>query len=118
MAPRVSKNLIQEFLKILSPKGLLAFQLPDAPATVQRRTLRQLSKSLTPKTLLTAYRKLRYGGLKPIMQMYGVKKNQIVNLIEASGADIANIKQKPIGQEGLAPYPYFLRKPAPIHSQS
>ncbi len=118
MAPRYSQNYIQEFLRILSPKGLLVFQLPDAPATVQRRTLRQLSKSLTPKTLLTAYRKLRYGGLKPIMQMYGVRKNQIVNLIEVSGADIVNIRQEPMGQEGWVSYLYFVRKSASINSES
>ncbi len=118
MAPRYSQNYIQEFLRILSPKGLLVFQLPDAPATLQRRTLRQLVKSRTPNTLLTAYRKLRYDGLKPVMQMYGVNKNQIVNLIEVSGADIVNIRQEPMGVEGWVSYLYFVRKSASINSES
>ena len=110
MAPRYAQNYIQEFLRILSPKGLLVFQLPDAPATVQERTLRQLIKSVTPNALLTAYRKLRYGGLKPVMQMYGVNKRQIVNLLEVSGADIVNIRQEPMGVEGWVSYLYFVRK--------
>jgi SAM-dependent methyltransferase len=110
MAPRYSQQYIQEFLRILSPGGLLVFQLPDGPATVEEKTPGQLIKSLIPNPLISAYRKLRYGGLKPVMQMYGVNKNQIVSLLRVHAGNIVNIKQESMGQEGWVSYLYFVRK--------
>lgn len=110
MAPRYSQNYIQEFLRILSPEGLLVFQLPDAPASAHKRTLRQVIKSLTPDALLSMYRKLRHGDFKPVMQMYGVDKNQLVNLLDVCGADIINIKQEPMAEAGWVSYLYFVKK--------
>jgi SAM-dependent methyltransferase len=115
MAPRYSQKYIQEFLRILSPEGLLVFQLPDAPATIHKKTLRQSIKSLTPNALLMAYRKLRYGGVKPVMRMYGVNKDRIINLIEACGAGIINLKQEPMAEEGWVSYLYFVRKRISSH---
>ena len=85
MAPVYSQKYIQEFLRILSPEGLLVFQLPDAPATIHQKTLRQAIKSLTPNALLMAYRKLRYGGIKPVMRMYGINKDRMINCSKLVG---------------------------------
>ena len=110
MTPRYSQSYIQEFVRILSPEGLLVFQLPDAPATVESKSLRRSIKSLTPNALLRAYRMLRYGGLKPVMQMYGVNKDQIVNLLESCGAQLVSLKQGPMSEAGWVSYLYFVRK--------
>jgi ubiquinone/menaquinone biosynthesis C-methylase UbiE len=116
MAPKYSQGYIQEFVRILSPEGMLVFQLPDAPATVESKSLRHSIKSLTPNPLLKAYRKLRYGGLKPVMQMYGVNKDRIVSLLESCGAQLVSLKQGPMSEEGWVSYLYVARKSSSSNS--
>lgn len=110
MAPRYSQGYIQEFLRILSPDGLLVFQLPAAPPVQHRRDYRRAIKSLVPNWLLDSYRNLRYGGLKPVMQMYGVERDVIVKMLEEDNAVILHVEQEPTLQEGWVSNLYFVTK--------
>jgi ubiquinone/menaquinone biosynthesis C-methylase UbiE len=58
MAPEFALGYIAEFVRVLKIGGLLVFQIPEKP---QHSGLRGFLKRLTPKPLLGAYRKLRYG---------------------------------------------------------
>lgn len=109
MAPRYSKRYIKEFLRILAPGGLLAFQLPTAPLVAHQGDFRRPLKSLVPKRLLTHYRKLRYGGLKPVMQMHGVEKSVVMELLEKNEAVVLDVKQHPM-EEGWVSNSYIVRK--------
>jgi ubiquinone/menaquinone biosynthesis C-methylase UbiE len=110
MAPRYSQAYIQEFIRILSPEGLMVFQLPTSTSVHHKIGFRQLVKSLLPNKLLVAYRKMRYGGLKPVMQMYGIDKDVIVKMLEEENGTILHIKQEPTTQEGWLSNLYFVTK--------
>jgi hypothetical protein len=117
MEPQYSRKYIEEFIRILSPSGLLVFQLPTAPPWISRKTPRQSIKSALPIGLLNIYRKLRYGGIKPVMQMYGIDKVEVVKLLNEQGAGIAHTKQEPMAEEGWSSYLYFVRKTPPQSQQ-
>ena len=109
MAPRYSQEYIREFLRILSPAGLLAFQLPAAPLQSHKRDFRRPIKSLVPGSLLNHYRKLRYGGLLPVMQMHGVDREVVAKLLEDNQGVVLDIKQEPM-EKGWVSNSYVVRK--------
>jgi ubiquinone/menaquinone biosynthesis C-methylase UbiE len=116
VAPTYTLRYIREFLRILSPNGLLVFQLPESHVPVRGRSLRQRMKRALPKVLLAMYRKVRYGGLKPVMQMYGIKKEIVLTLIEENGGDIVQVEREPMGEANWSSYLYFVRKTSPAIS--
>lgn len=110
IAPEFSQRYIREFIRLLAPGGLLVFQLPEAPAMTPRRSLRTGIKSLIPRALISQYRNLRYGDLKPVMQMYGVSKTRIVGLLAECEAEVLHIERQSMAAEGWVSYVYFVRR--------
>lgn len=110
MEPRYSKKYIKEFLRILVPGGLLIFQLPIGKANEQtfKNRLKKCIIAITPKALLDALYKLRYGELR--MDVYGVKKEEIVKLVEENGAKVIDItKDEATGSHWIS-YRYCVTK--------
>lgn len=91
MEPRYSQKYIKEFIRVLAPQGLLIFQLPSKPIHLTER-LRLQIKHILPTALLDLYRKKKYIE-QPIMEMYGMKREKVVKLLEDNGAKIFNIIQ-------------------------
>jgi ubiquinone/menaquinone biosynthesis C-methylase UbiE len=101
MKPEYSKNYLKEFLRILSPNGLLIFQIPSEQTKYYKT--RQKLALLVPAFLLEGYRRLRYGKQEPIeakMEMYGVKREEVRALISDNGGKILDIKR----DESLEPF--------------
>lgn len=96
MEPRYSKNYIKGFLRILAPHGVLIFQLPSKPIIINETgaiNLKGLILRLVPRSLLYATRrKLKYGN-QPRMEIYSIKRREVVEFLERSGAQIIDIKQ-------------------------
>jgi ubiquinone/menaquinone biosynthesis C-methylase UbiE len=88
MEPRYFKNYIREFLRVLSPSGLLMFQLPSEPA----RTIKGIAIRFVPQTLLNVYRRVRYSG-RPIIEMYGMKREDVVEFLQHNGARVVEMKE-------------------------
>lgn len=83
MAPEFALKYIAEFVRVLSPGGLLVFQIPER---AQYAALRKALKALTPKPLLALYRKLRYGQVPAHeIEMNGVAPAKVAAMIEAAG---------------------------------
>lgn len=88
MEPRYFKNYIREFLRVLNPNGLLIFQLPSEPA----RTIEGIAIRFVPQVLLNVYRRGRYSG-RPIIEMHGMKREDVVEFLEHNGARLVDVKE-------------------------
>jgi 2-polyprenyl-3-methyl-5-hydroxy-6-metoxy-1,4-benzoquinol methylase len=102
MEPRYSKNYIREFLRTLAPSGLLVFQQPGPlPEGFQSRPvsnrggLKRRVASLAPALLVDIYRSLRRMGkpemCEPRMEMHGIEREEIVDLVEHQGGVIVDV---------------------------
>jgi len=112
MPPRYSKNYIKELIRVSSPSGLLIFQLPGAAQTVSELevTISKKIRIMIPGALLKVYHRVRYGGSKPVMQMYAVRETEVAALINRCGAELLDIVQEPMGEEGWMSLRYCVRK--------
>jgi SAM-dependent methyltransferase len=87
--PQYSKNYIKEFVRIVRSGGLIIFQLPGE----RRVTLRsRFIERLIPR-LWERYSDARLEGIR----MYPVKKEDIVRLLEESGAILLDIERRTDG---------------------
>lgn len=109
--PEYSKNYIKEFLRILAPNGLLIFQIPSEQ-TKYYKTRQQLAV-LVPAFLLEGYRRLRYGKPEPLaskMEMYGVKREEVMELISDIGGKIVAIQPDESLEPFWTSFHYFITK--------
>jgi ubiquinone/menaquinone biosynthesis C-methylase UbiE len=93
--PRHTKRYVIEFLRILSPQGLLVFQLPDDQ--IDRKAYKRLIKNFIPKFVFEMKRRLRYRlrsflDGQPQMEMYGIKLADVIALIEEHGGKILDVE--------------------------
>lgn len=104
MEPQYSKNYIREFLRILAPHGLAVFQLPSELLPIPHeenprrgKRLKEFIKPLVPNILLKLQydikAKVRQRLNRPIMEMYGIAREEVVSFLEENGGRIANIAQ-------------------------
>jgi SAM-dependent methyltransferase len=93
MAPTYALNYIAEFVRVLSPQGLLVFQVPPGP---QYGRIRLGLKALTPKPLLRLYRRWRYGagaeGAAEI-EMNGVSPRRVAEVLDRAGGELKHAGQ-------------------------
>ncbi len=87
MPPRYSRGYIVEFLRVLTPGGVLVFQIPS---TAKRRR-QNLVQRLRPTRLFRLYQRLRYGD-RPVMDMYGIPRPQVMRLLKAHGGQIVDVQ--------------------------
>lgn len=91
--PKYTKKYLLEFIRILAPGGILIFQLPSDKVHIQRiAVIKELIKNILPSILLNLYRKLKKGK-GTIIEMYGIKKEEIVTFLEEHGVMIIDISQ-------------------------
>lgn len=88
MEPEYSKKYIEEFLRILRPGGVLIFQIPSSP---DYRKVRKLLRLIAPETVYGIYVKARYRN-KPRWDACGVKRDEVIGILERNGARIIAIK--------------------------
>jgi len=105
MKPKYAKNYINEFLRILSSNGLLIFQIPSEPA----RTIKGLIIRYIPSILYDIILKIKYIN-RPKMDMYWIKKEDIIKFLNQNGAEILSIKKNQRAGKHFISYQYFVRK--------
>lgn len=123
ISPQISKGYIRDFLRILTPGGILIFQLPNErnrypikganPLEVKyqgskcmSQRMRKVIKSLLPEPVLTLYRNVRDRDREPIMEMYGMKQEEVVELLKEDGAQIVDIVQDEAAGPDWVSYQY------------
>jgi SAM-dependent methyltransferase len=87
MPPRFARSYLREFLRVLKPAGVLVFQLPDRP----RQWRRRLIQPLRPTRLFRLYQRLRHGD-RPVMDMFGIPRPQVVAWLTAHGGRVAAVQ--------------------------
>lgn len=100
MQPAYCKAYLKEFLRVLSPSGLLIFYMPSEvlkqwspppppqhPPRSLRPRMKQLIKGVLPKQVLNAYIKYRYES-RPVMETYCIKRAEIIAYLRENGGDV------------------------------
>jgi len=91
------RSYLVEFMRVLRPGGLLVFQLPERYRNWRTAIGRGLYWLVTRRLLRRP----------DVMDMYGIRREQVVALLEAHGARLAVIEEDPIaGREWLS-WRYF-----------
>lgn len=102
MKPKYSKAYIREFLRIMKPNGLLVFQQPSREKPIKTNIgvvekIKEQLKNVLPSTLIDLYRNKVLTAKKdgPVMEMYEIKRKEIVALLEENGATVIDILEDP-----------------------
>jgi ubiquinone/menaquinone biosynthesis C-methylase UbiE len=98
MTPKYSKAYIKEFIRILKPDGLLVFQQPSREKAIiancgLREKIKNKLKNVLPSTPIDLYRNKMLTAKEdgPVMEMYEIKRKEIVTLVEENGATVIDI---------------------------
>ncbi len=101
--PAHTRRYLLEFFRLLTPEGVLIFQLPST----QTGALRQ-AKGLIPRQVLTGYRWLRYRN-HPAATMYGIGREEVVRFCQENGAQVLDITQNQDAGKGWVSFRYCCR---------
>jgi ubiquinone/menaquinone biosynthesis C-methylase UbiE len=108
MKPLYAKGYINEFIRILKPEGILVFQIPGE----RERSLLKLLIGMMPPKLFglvfqTIYR------TDAVMQMNGIRREELAEFLEEKGAVILDIKEDGRAGKGWKDYQYVATKRSP-----
>lgn len=105
MKPEYVMNYLKEFIRLLRPDGLLVFQM----ASERVKTFKSVISRFIPKLLLNFYRvsKHKQGSL---IEMHGIKRDEMISFLEENKAKIIDIKQSPSSGKEWISYQYFVKK--------
>lgn len=91
--PPATISYIKEFSRVLAPKGLLVFQLHSE---LENPSVKQHLMSMLPPRLVYAFRDLkRRVTNKPTIEMYGIPRNHVLQLLEDRGMTIVDVAPDP-----------------------
>lgn len=116
MEPKYAKRYIKEFLRILSPKGLLIFQIPSQKIKKYSK-LKQAFKFVTPTFLHNLHGKIRSELFAlqakirniPRMEMYCIKYENLIKFVDKIGGKIIDL-HKTKEREFINCYYYVMKK--------
>lgn len=101
--PRYARNYIREFIRVISPEGLIVFQLPGRRTSPWRRLLDRV-----PQPVADAYRRVRRRGrLEQLMN--GLPQAEVARLCLESGAELARVIPNAAAGSGRESFQYFCR---------
>jgi ubiquinone/menaquinone biosynthesis C-methylase UbiE len=99
MTPKYAVGYLSEFFRVSVPGSLVVFQMPE-PFRWQG------IKAVVPDWILAGYRRV-IGRSGPVMQMYGMTRDNVVALVTRSGGSI--VKVEPRGSVDMPGHLYFCR---------
>ena len=124
MEPRYVKNYLKEFLRILTPQGLLIFQEPSEKKirSEEKRPGRRLKRAfrpLVPSAILNAYYRFRGISIEPPpvsdgpqMETYAIPREELIPFLETSGGEVIEaIENNHTGPHWMS-FQYCVRKHA------
>lgn len=114
MEPRYSTQYLREFHRILKPGGVLFFQLPSEPVNTKPGAIikiKRIIKLLLPTKLFGLYKKIRYGNT-PVMEMYGIKNNEVIDFLNKNGYAVIDALQNTYAGDNWISYQYCAKKKA------
>lgn len=91
MKPELAAGYIESFLRVVSEKGLILFQLPSAPlpgATGVRGRLARARERGLRKSLRALTRRLS----QPTMEMNCIPRGDVVALLERAGGEVLDVR--------------------------
>ena len=103
-----TKRYLKEFIRVLKPHGLLIFQLPSRPNNI-KTIVRHILKNMLPSSVMQLYYKIRYAN-KPIMEMHGIKRENVVKLLKHIKGVIIEVKQLSNSKADWINLRYFVTK--------
>lgn len=106
MEPRFAKKYIQEFLRVLTPHGILIFQLPSH---IKVTNIRTLILRLVPKMMVRAWYRL-WSGTQPRIDMNGIRRDDVVSFLKQNGAIILDVAPDQSAGKDWASYRYCATK--------
>ncbi len=117
MPPSLAKSYLREFLRILSPRGVLFFQLVSEPILQASATpasfLRGKVRSLLPTPVLDVARSLRRRLLPDtLIHMYGIPRREMEAFIESCDGRVVQAWENPQADLGWNSVEYCVRRSA------
>lgn len=88
--PRYVRQYLAEFVRVLTPGGVLVFQLPSdevLPLKVEGHPL----KRLLPRPVIAAIRAVRRLGEFPRMELHGLPRQHVEQLLAGLGAPVVDV---------------------------
>ncbi len=124
MHPDYSTAYLQEFIRLLIPKGVLVFQIPSGrcaiPQTPPAPTgVKDIIRPLIPPAILAWYRAVRrITGKKeppksssgPKMETHAIKKEEVKQLLRANGARVVDFREDQAAGPGWISFCYCATK--------
>jgi trans-aconitate methyltransferase len=102
MAPRLARGYLRELVRVLAPGGALVFQLPERMATDSMQLFLNAPvegnafKRRLPRPFVRMWRAVKYVVISTRrfhdMEMHGIDKNEVVALLQSTGARILDIR--------------------------
>ncbi|MGD0954379.1 MAG: class I SAM-dependent methyltransferase [Methanotrichaceae archaeon] len=90
MKPEFSKQYINEFFRILAPKGVVIFQIPSNMLNIYCKVFYKM---------LFPIQKFLYNKVNiPVMEMHAIYHNDVIKLFENNKAKIIYVKKLPPGR--------------------
>ena len=117
MKPKYSKAYISEFMRIMKPHGLLVFQHPSREKQKFMEhskifRIKKYLKNVLPSELVDLYRNkiLAEKGEGPVMEMYEMKRKDVVSFLREIGAIILDISEDKNWSTDWISYRYCVTK--------
>ena len=108
MKPLYAKGYINEVIRILKPEGILVFQIPGE----RELSLKNLLIGMMPPKLFGLVFQMVYR-TDAVMQMNGIRREELVEFLEEKGAVIMDIKEDGRAGKGWRDYQYVATKRSP-----
>jgi len=103
--PQYVQSYIEEFVRVLKPAGVLVFQMPSQ--LVPLRSLRGVVQFILPPFALNLLKKILFGG---VMGMYCMKKEEILGILEKTGAKVKDVAEDNSAGINFLSYRYCVTK--------
>ena len=105
MHPMYQENFLKEFLRVLSPKGLLVFQLPSEPSTLNKKIMMCFQKG---NLFSKMYWKLRNRPVMALMEYYCNPRKNVEQFLLKNGAQHVHAMRD--ARTAVISYNYFVTK--------
>ena len=114
MAPRYIREYLAEFVRVLSPGGVLVFHLPSdnpLPVVVEGSGL----KKILPIPVISMIRKVRRLREFPRMEIHGLPRGEVEELLAGLGAPVVDVVDDRAHVADTPGFRYCAVKAAPRH---